>query len=71
LLLIHIVKDCAPESERDPILKGMVLFRFIGATVNHFTQFDIRNEFEEEDGAFHRSQCMKRLVEAIFATVAW
>ena len=31
-----------------PVLKGIVLFSFIGAAVNDFTQFTIGNEREEE-----------------------
>lgn len=50
--------------EKDICQKSEVLF-----DRQHFAQFDIRNEGEQENGALHTSQRMKRLVEAILVAV--
>lgn len=69
LLFVHIIEDNASEREGDPIFKVVVFFRFIRAAMNHFAQANIRNEFQEEDGALYGPKRMKRLVETIFVTV--
>src|SRR5205085_5828343 len=69
LLLKHIVNDDPSERKGDPILEVVVFFHFVGAAVNHFAQFDIRNESEQENSALHTPQRVKRLIETIFVAV--
>src|SRR5437016_3149126 len=61
-MLIH-----DPSSRKSyPILKGVVLFHFIGCAVNHFTQFHIGNHRQQKDRAHHTPQRVKCLVETVF-----
>src|SRR6266436_1173915 len=49
-----------------PILKGVVLFHFIGCSVNHFTQFHIGNHCQQKDRTHDTPQRVKCLVETVF-----
>lgn len=61
--------DGSGSGKGNPVLEGVVLFHFIRATVNHLTQFLIRNKGEEKAGTHNGPQSMKRLIETIFAAV--
>ncbi len=70
LLFIALLVNGSTFGKTDPVLKGIVLFHFIGSPMNDFPEFDIRNERQEKDRPYNTSECMKRLVEPVRLTDA-